>query len=123
MKQIIDNETGEIIEVEDKNEIVSKKLLEIGTIDKETFEMLESYLYYQDQFETLRFQLKKAFEENGIKKWENDYFTATLKEESLQKRVDIERLKDEGLYEKYLKLVPVKSSLQIKFKGRENNGK
>lgn len=118
MKQIIDAETGEVIEVEEKNELVEKKLLEIGAIDRETYEMIESYLYYQDQYETLKYKLKKAFEENGIKKWDNDYFIATLKDESMQKRVDTERLKDDGLYEKYLKLVPVKSSLQIRFKGR-----
>ena len=51
-----------------------------------------------------------------MKKWDNDRFIATVKDESLQKRIDIERLKDDGLYEKYIKLVPVKSSLQIRFK-------
>lgn len=116
MKTIIDNETGELIEVEEKNELVEKKLYEVGAIDQETFEMLVSYQYYKEQYEEFIYKLKKAFEENGIKKWETDDFTATFKEESLQKRVDTERLKEDGLYEQYLKLVPVKSSLQIRFK-------
>lgn len=116
MKTIIDAETGELIEVEEKNEVVEKKLYEIGAIDEETFEMLVSFQYYQEQYEQFRYKLQKAFEENGIKKWETDDFTATYKEESLQKRVDTERLKEDGLYEKYLKLVPVKPSLMIKFK-------
>lgn len=116
MKQIIDAETGEIIEIEEKNELVEKKLVEVGAIDKETYELLDSYLYYEQQYEFFKTKLKKAFEDNGIKKWDNDYFIATLKEESMQKRVDTERLKEDGIYEKYLKLVPVKSSLQIRFK-------
>ena len=116
MKQIIDEETGEVIEVEDKNEIAEHKLTETGVVSEKVYEMLETYLYYQEQFETFRYKLQKAMEDNGIKKWDNDRFIATVKDESLQKRIDIERLKDDGLYEKYIKLVPVKSSLQIRFK-------
>lgn len=116
MKTIIDAETGELIEVEEANELVEKKLYEVGAIDKETFEMLVSYQYYREQYEEFIYELKKAFKDNGIKKWETDDFTATYREESLQKRIDTERLKEDGLYEKYLKLVPVKDSLQIKFK-------
>ena len=116
MKQIIDNDTGEIIEVEEPNEIAERKLYEIGAIDESTFEFLEHYQYVQDQYETFKYKLLQAMKENGIKKWENDYFTATVKEESLQKRVDNDRMKEDGIYEKYLKLVPVKESLTIRFK-------
>lgn len=116
MKSIIDNETGEVIEVETDNEIAERKLYEVGAIDKETYEMLESYKYYEDQFKIFKYKLEKAMEENGIKKWDNDYFTATVKEDSTQKRVDTERLKEDGLYDQYLKLVFVKGGLQIRFK-------
>lgn len=116
MKQIIDNETGEIVEVEEQNEIAERKLYELGAIDKETFEMLESFRYYQEQYEIFKYKLEKAMIENGIKSWKNDYFTATVKEESTQKRVDTDRMKEEGIYDKYLKLVLVKGGLQIRFK-------
>lgn len=116
MKQIINAETGEIEEVLEQNELVEQKLFEVGAIDKETFEFLDTFLYYKDRYETFRYNLEKAMKDNGIKSWKNDYFTATVKEESIQKRVDTERLKEDGLYEKYLKLVPVKGSLEIKFK-------
>lgn len=116
MKQIIDELTGEIVEVEDRNEIAERKLTEVGAIDSKTYELLEEFLYYKELFETFKYKLQKAMEENGIKKWDNDYFSAVLKEESMQKRVDTERLKEDGLYDKYLKLVPVKASLQIRFK-------
>lgn len=119
MKQIIDGETGEIIEVETSNEIAERTLVEVGAITQETYEMLASFRYYQEQYELFKYQLEKAMIENGIKKWDNDYFTATIREESMQKRVDTERLKDDGIYEKYLKLVPVKNGLVVKFKKGE----
>lgn len=116
MKQIVDNETGEIIEVKDDNEQTTELLTNAGVLDKEVYEIIDSMLYYQDQFETFKHKLEEAMRENGIKKWDNDYFTATVKEDYLQKRVDTERLKKDGLYENYLKLVPTKGSLSIKFK-------
>ena len=117
LKTIID-ENGEIVEVQDANEIAEAKLFEAGAIDKNTYDFLEEYLTYQERYETFKFILEKAMRENGIKSWKNDYFTATVKDESMQNRVDTQRLKDDGLYEKYSKLVPVKGSLQIKFKGK-----
>lgn len=119
MKQIIDRETGEIIEVEESNEIAERKLVEVGAITQDTYEMLAQFKYYQDQYETFKYQLEKAMRENGIKKWDNDYFIATIREDSMQKRVDTERMKDEGVYEDYLKLVPVKGGLTVKFKKGE----
>lgn len=119
MKQIIDNETGEVIEVANENELVEKKLYEIGIINDEIMEEISKALYYKEWIETFKYQLEKAMRENGIKKWDNDSFTATLKEETIQKRVDNERLKEDGLYEKYLKLVPVKASMMLKFKERK----
>lgn len=119
MKNIIDYETGEVIQVEESNEIAERKLVEAGVITQDTYEMLASLKYYQDQFELFRYELEKAMRENGIKKWETDYFSVSLKEDSMQKRVDTERLKEDGQYEKYLKLVPVKGGLVIRFKKGE----
>lgn len=116
MKQIIDNETGEVIDVEEANEIAERKLYEVGAIDEATFDFLEQYQTYQEQYEIFKYKLMIAMKENGIKSWKNDYFTVSYKEESVQKRLDNERLKDDGLYDKYLKLVPVKESLMIKFR-------
>lgn len=116
MKQIIDNETGEVLEVLDENEKAELKLVEVGAIDKETYEVLENYLYYQEQYETFKYKLEKAMRENGIKKWDNEYFTATTVEATTQNRVDTEKLKNDGLYNKYLKEISVKAKLVIKFK-------
>lgn len=116
MKTIIDNATGELIEVEEKNEIAERTLVEAGVITQETYEMLASFKYYQDQYELFKHQLMKAMKDNNIKSWKNEYFTATIKDETLRKSVDVERLKEDGLYDNYLKLSPVKESIQIKFK-------
>ena len=115
MKQII-NENGEIVEVETENEIAERKLTEVGAIDKNTYDFLEEYLTYQERYETFKYLLEKAMRENGIKSWKNDYFTATIKEDSVQTRVDTNLLKSSGLYEQFSKTVPVKGGLQIRFK-------
>lgn len=120
MKQVIDAETGEIIEVEESNEIATKKLYEVGAINEDTADFIEEYLTIKEKFEMFQYILKKAMVENNIKTWSNDLFTASIRSEGMQTRVDIERLKEDGLYDKYLKLIPVKESISIRFKGRKN---
>lgn len=120
MKKIIDTDTGEILDVEEENELVEKKLFEVGAIDEYTMDFIEQYLTIVEKYEMFKHVLYQAMKENNIKTWKNDYFTASIKDESIQKRVDNDRLKADGLYEKYLKLVPVKESLQIKMKGNKN---
>lgn len=120
MKKIIDSDTGEILNVEEENELVEKKLFEVGAIDEYTMDFIEQYLTVVEKYEMFKHVLYQAMKENNIKTWKNDYFTASIKDESIQKRVDNDRLKADGLYEKYLKLVPVKESLQIKMKGNKN---
>ena len=116
MKTIVDQKTGEIIEVEEANEVAERKLYEVGVLSEQVIEMINQYQRYKEEFEMFKYKLQQAMKENEIKSWKTDDFTATLKEESIQKRVDNDRLKEDGLYEKYLKLVPVKESLMIKFK-------
>ena len=118
MKQIIDNATGEVIEVEDKNELVEKKLYEVGVVSDEIIDMIEQFKFYEEQYEIFKYKLQQAMKENDIKSWSNDSFVATLKPQSTRVNVDTERLKADGLYDKYLRIVPVKESLQIKFKKR-----
>ena len=115
MKTIVD-ENGEIVEVQDENEIAEQKLMEVGAIDKNTNELLEQFLFYEDQYKTFKFKLEQAMRENGIKKWDNDYFVATIKADSIQNRVDTDKLKADGLYNEYTKLINVKGGLQIRFK-------
>ena len=110
------NEYGEVIDNREQNELVTRKLMELGAIDEETYEELEMYQYYKERYETIRYVLEKAMREHGIKKWDNDYFIAICKDATVSTRVDTAKLKEDGLYDKYTKPVPVKESLEIKFK-------
>ena len=111
----VNEETGEVYE-EDKNALIEQKLKDVGAIDKGTFELIEMYLTFKDKYDTIKYKLEKAMKENGIKKWDNDYFTATCRDSSYQKRVDTDALKRDGLYDKYSKIIEVKGGLTIKFK-------
>lgn len=117
MKQIIDSETGEIIEVEEQNEIATRKLTELGLVNDAVYEMIQNHLYYEEQFKTFKYKLEQAMRENDIKSWKTDEFSVTVTDDKIQKRVDADRLKEDGLYDKYLKLVNVKGGIQIRFKG------
>ena len=116
MKTIIDAETGELVEVETPNELAVRKLTELGVIKQGTLDMLSNYVYYKEQFDLFKHELEKAMTENGIKKWDNDYFVASATEETTQVRLDTDRLKEDGVYDRYLKVVPVKASVRVRFK-------
>lgn len=119
MKKIID-ENGEIVEVPEANELAESKLYEVGVLNDQVLDMIEQYLMYEQRFNWFKTELQKVFEENGIKAWKTDEYEFILREESVQKRVDTDRLKEDGLYNQYLKLVPVRSSLQFRQKRRSD---
>ena len=120
MKQIIDNDTGEVIEVEETYEIVQRELNEVGVDYEEYFEKQIQFKALKEQMEIWeqknRDVIQKIFEKHNIKSLKTEEGTISYIEESTQKRVDTERLKQDGLYEKYLKLVPTKAHLMIKAK-------
>ena len=119
MREIIDYETGEVRQAEDENEIAVRKLTEIGMITDETADFIEQYLTMKQQWEMFRYALEKAMRENDIKSWKNDYFTATVKDESTRTSFDAKAFAENhpDLYAKYQKISKVKPSLMIKFKG------
>lgn len=119
MKTIIDEETGELIEVEETTDLVAKEMNALITDD--FIEKLVQVEYLQQQIEMFktehREQIKDIFKKYGIKSFKNDYISITYVAEGIQKRVDNERLKQEGLYDKYLKVVPTKESIRVQLKG------
>lgn len=120
MKQIIDNDTGEVIEVEETHDLVIKELNEVGINYEEYFDKQIQLKTLKEQMEIWeqkhRDSIQKVFEKYNIKSLKTEYGTISYVEDSTQKRVDNDRLKQDGLYEKYLKLVPVKAHLMIKAK-------
>lgn len=120
MKTIVDSETGEILEVEETYEIVQRELNEVGVNYEEYFEKQIQYKALKEQMEiwehSNRDVIQKIFEKHNIKSLKTDYGTISYVGESVQKRIDTDRLKNDGLYDNYLKLVPTKAHLMIKAK-------
>lgn len=61
-------------------------------------------------------KLKEAMRNNGIKSLDCEGLRITYKEPSTRKVVDTQKLKDEGIYDKYLKISSVSDSVIIKVK-------
>ena len=120
MKTIIDNETGELIEVEETTELVERELNEVGVNYEEYFDKQIQYKALKEQMEMWeqenREVIQKVFEKYNIKSLKTEYGSISYIAESSQKRVDTDRLKEDGLYEKYLKIIPTKAHLMIKAK-------
>lgn len=120
MKNIIDHETGEIVQIEEDNEIAERKLREVGAITENTADFIEQYLAIKEQYEMFRYVLEKAMTENGIKSWNNDQFVASIKEETTRFSFDLNAFKKDypDIYNKYQQISTVKPSLSIRFKGK-----
>ena len=116
MKTIVDRETGEIIEVEETDGLIEKVLTDEGIITESTNDFLSDFFEMQERYEIFKEALMEAMNKYSIKKWSNKYFTATVKDETVQKRVDVERMKEDGIYPNYVKFVTVKPSLSIRRK-------
>lgn len=139
----VDEVTGEVVEKEDANAVATRVLTEQGIVTQAMYDLIENYLTAKEQYETFKFVLHKAMKENSIKSWKNDVFSSTIKDEAIQTRVDTKALEDTTLERfidkvktrmldmteeerrNYLNkpmkdffqvLVPVKESLQIRFK-------
>lgn len=57
-----------------------------------------------------------AMEEHGIKSFENDFMKVTYVAPTTRKSVDTNALKEEGLYDLYVKESPVKASVKLAWK-------
>ena len=76
------------------NELVTKEMLEGGYVPEAIFDKLEEYKSAVEWFDTFKFQVRKAMEQNGIKKWSTDYFDMDFIEEHNSPRVDTKRMKE-----------------------------
>lgn len=117
MKQIIDGQTGEIIEVETKNEIMVRQLHELS-VDLEEYAELEAKLdYFKDQIETWKYvnreKIRDVLSKNGEKKVKAGDYTFSIVEEKMIPKLDIESLKEDGQYDNHLKMTLRKSYLRV----------
>lgn len=78
----------------DLNEVITKEMIEGGYVPEVIFDKLEEYKSAMEWFDTFKFQVRKAMEQNGIKKWSTDYFDMDYIEEHNSPRVDTKRMKE-----------------------------
>ena len=65
----------------------------------------------------LKEKMLETMRDQGIKKVDTDYFSATYIAPTERTSVDTAKLKSDGLYESYSKTSKVKESVRITFKG------
>lgn len=106
--------TNELIKVEDGRLIASKEAVGI----------IEALKVIKIKEAELRQAIETAMVEAGIKKWDNDLFSVTVKEPTTRTAIDTKRLKEEqpSIYEEYSKISNVSGSIMIKYK-EEKEGK
>ena len=128
MKNLINNETGEVYDItkedldklkeeKEKNELVAKQNEMIAKLlNDDVYAIYEQFERFKSEKERFETRLKKVFEDNGIKSFKNDYFSITYIPAHTSKRVDAELLKKSGLYDEFTKESDVKESLRVKFR-------
>lgn len=88
------------------NEDVSNHLKELYKVKAE----------YDVLLDKVKNSMKEVMETNMIKSFENDFLKITYVAPTERVSVDTKKLKDDGLYDKYLKTSEVKSSIKVMFK-------
>lgn len=90
------------------------------SIQEEVQMKLKAFQVEKARMEMLEKEIKEAMlqvmEENGIKSFESDVMKITYKAATTRKSVDTAALKEQGLYETFLKESPVKASVVISWK-------
>ena len=76
------------------NEVITKEMLTGGYVPEVIFDKLEEYKTAVEWFDTFKFQVRKAMEQNGVKKWSTDLFDFDYIEEHMSPRVDTKRMKE-----------------------------
>lgn len=100
-------------------ELIKVENNELQLAEEASLRLKELYKFkaeFDVKMDELKNQMLEAMEANGIKSFENDFLKITYKAPTIRKSVDTKALKDEGLYDLYLKETPVKSSVTVTFK-------
>ena len=70
----------------------------------------------KEQKDAIEKPLKAAMQKYGIDSFKCDYMTATRVKKSFTETVNIERMKDDGIYEKYRMQMPKAGYVSIRYK-------
>lgn len=66
--------------------------------------------------------LKWAMSDNGIESFKSQYVNVSHVKASMTETVNVEKLKMDGLYEKYRMYIPKNGSYRVTFKKEKDNG-
>lgn len=92
----------------------------IITIAEDAMQALHAFQVMKAEMELKEKEIEqailKAMETNDIKSFENEFVKITYKAPSTRKTVDTNALKEQGLYEMFVKESPVKSSVVMAWK-------
>lgn len=108
--------------MEELLQLYSNNELQISEVEKEISLAVADLQNKQKELtiknQELKEQIKTAMEENGTKKFENDYIAITYVAPTTRNTVDSAKLKEEftDVYNQCLKTSDVKSSVRIKTK-------
>lgn len=120
MKTYIDSETGELVEVQEEQELALQELKDKGIVTQQYLEDLENLKLLKEKCEYYEMMNKEALKEIFVKynitSIKSDNLTITYRKEHMTTKVDTKKLKDDGLYDKYTYLAPTKDSISFKLK-------
>lgn len=109
----------ELIRIEKESPILNESKA------KEIYELEKARLELGKVIDELKKDLLEEMEIKGIKKIENDYFILTYVPETDRETFDTKTFKKDNLdlYDEYVKISKVKSSVRLKVKEREEKDK
>lgn len=100
----------ELVKVENGSIVVAQDVLE----KFQEFQLVKARMEMEEK--KIKEAVLKAMEDNNIKSFENDFVKITYKAPTTRKSIDSNALKEQGLYEAFLKETPVKSSVVLTWK-------
>lgn len=74
---------------------ITKEMLELNVVPDYIYDKIEEYKSAIDWMETFKYQLKKAMEENGINKFDTDYYLFNLIAEGETTKMDKDAMSNE----------------------------
>jgi hypothetical protein len=100
----------ELVKVENGSIVLAQEVedtLRAFQVEKAKMDMLEKQI---------KEAMLKAMEENGVKSYESDNVRITYKAPTVRSTVDTQALKEQGLYDSFVKTSSVKASVSITWK-------
>ena len=117
-----DNKVEEVVKAYYRQERPTQ-LVELKTLSKDAIKQLalafSTIERIQTEIDTIKQRVKEEMESRGIYNFQCPEFNISIRKEHIQKRFDGKKFKEDfpEIYEKYVKDIEIKSSINIDYKG------